>query len=290
MRGTAAHRGIPFWRAYSRPEALNPIQPVSRAARNAPSVWCIGIILASPAVWIAGNATLRGEEAPADLARRVAHTETETQRVRDHYTYRQSVTVEELSDRGTRVGEYREVRDIIFSPAEERMEQMIGKPLLNLKNLRLTDEDFADIRNIQPFVLVEELLPIYETKSRGEERMEDVDCYVLQVRPRQILAGQRLFDGLLWVKQDDFAIVRSEGQAVPQVRGLKQENLFPRFTTVRRPIDGKHWFPVYTHADDTLGFRTGPQRIRLMIRYSQYKKFGSESSITFGKEDQPPRN
>lgn len=231
---------------------------------------------------------LRGEEAPADLARRVAHTETETQRVRDHYTYRQSVTVEELSDRGMRVGEYREVRDIIFSPAEERTEEMIGKPLLNLKNLKLTDEDFADIRNIQPFVLVEELLPIYETKFRGEERMEDVDCFVLQVRPRQILAGQRLFDGLLWVKQDDFAIVRSEGQAVPQVRNLKEENLFPRFTTVRRPIDGKHWFPIYTHADDTLGFRTGPQRIRLMIRYSQYKKFGSESSITFGKDDQPP--
>ncbi len=239
-------------------------------------------------MWIAGGTMLRGEEAPADLARRVAHTETETQRVRDHYTYRQSVTVEELSDRGMRVGEYREVRDIIFSPAEERTEEMIGKPLINLKNLRLTDEDFADIRNIQPFVLVEELLPIYETKFRGEERMEDVDCFVLQVRPRQILAGQRLFDGLLWVKQDDFAIVRSEGQAVPQVRNLKEENLFPRFTTVRRPIDGKHWFPVYTHADDTLGFRTGPQRIRLMIRYSQYKKFGSESSITFGKDDQPP--
>lgn len=283
--GRAAHSGMPFWRAYSKPEALNPIQPASRAARKAPSVWCIGIILASPALWIAGDAMLRGEEAPADLARRVAHVETETQRARDHYTYRQSVTVEELSDRGAMVGEYREVRDIIFSPAEERTEEMIGKPMFALKNLRLTDEDFADIRNIQPFVLVEDLLPIYETKFRGEEKMEDVDCYVLQVRPRQILAGQRLFDGLLWVKQDDFAIVRSEGHAVPQVRSLKQENLFPRFTTVRRPIDGKHWFPVYTHADDTLDFRTGPQRIRLMIRYSQYKKFGSESNVTFGKED-----
>jgi hypothetical protein len=281
---------MPFWRAYSNPAALNPIQPASSAARKAPSVWCIGIILASLVAWITGDATLRGEEAPADLARRVAHVETDTQGARDHYTYRQSVTVEELSDRGARVGEYHEVRDIIFSPAQERSEEMIGRPLLTLKNLKLTDEDFADIRNIQPFVLVEELLPIYETKFRGEEKMEDVDCYVLQVRPRQILSGQRLFDGLLWVKQDDFAIVRSEGQAVPQVRGSKQENLFPRFTTVRRPIDGKHWFPVYTHADDTLGFRTGPQRIRLMIRYSQYKKFGSESNITFGKEEPVPRH
>ncbi len=209
--------------------------------------------------------------------------ETETQRARDHYTYRQSVTVEELSERGMKTGEYREVRDVIFSPSEERTEEMVGKPMLALRNLKLTNEDFADIRNIQPFVLVEELLSIYETRFRGDERMDDIDCYVLQVRPRQILSGQRLFDGLLWVKKDDFAIVRSEGQAVPQVRSLKQENLFPRFTTVRRPIDGKHWFPVYTHADDTLGFRTGPQRIRLVIRYSDYKKFGAESVITFEK-------
>jgi hypothetical protein len=288
MRGIAARTGMFFSRAYSHPVALNPIQPASKAARKAPSVWCIGIILASLASGLAGAA--RGEEPPADLVRRVAHAETETQRVRDHYTYRQSVTLEELSDRGVRVGEYHEVRDVIFSPSEERSEQMIGAPVLALKNLKLTDEDFADIRNIQPFVLVEELLPIYETKFRGEETMDDIDCYVLQVRPRQILSQQRLFDGLLWVKKDNFAIVRSEGQAVPQIRTLKQENLFPRFVTVRRPIDGAHWFPVYTHADDTLEFRTGPQRIRLMIRYSEYKKFGSQSTVTFGKEEEkPPR-
>jgi len=289
MRGTAAHAGMFFWRAYSSPDTLNPIQPASKAARNAPGVWCIGIILASPAAWIAGAAPARGQEPPADLVRRVAHAETETQHTRDHYTYRQSVTLEELSDRGARVGEYHEVRDVIFSPSEERTEQMIGQPVLALKNLKLTDEDFADIRNIQPFVLVEELLPIYETKFRGEEKIDDTECYVLQVRPRQILSGQRLFDGLLWVKKDDFAIVRSEGQAVPQLRSMKQENLFPRFTTVRRPIDDTHWFPVYTHADDTLEFRAGPQRVRLMIRYSEYKKFGSQSTVTFGKDEVKPR-
>ncbi len=112
-------------------------------------------------------------------------------------------------------GEYREVRDVIFSPTQERTEEMVGRPVDTLKNLKLTEEDFADIRNIQPFVLVEELLPIYETKFRGEENIDGVDCYVLEVRPRQILQGQRLFDGMLWVKKDDYAIVRSQGQAVP---------------------------------------------------------------------------
>jgi len=283
MRGTATQRGMFFSRAYCQPAALNAIHPVSKAARNAPGRCGIGIILASAAIASLCLVSAAGQDAPPDLARKVSHLETEAQQAREHYTYRQTVTVQELSDRGMAVGEYREIHDVIFSPSQERIDQLVGQPLLSLKNLKMTDEDFADIRNIQPFVLVDDLLPIYETKFRGDENIEDIDCWVLQVRPRQILSGQRLFDGMLWVKKDDFAIVRSEGQAVPQIRSLKQENLFPRFTTIRKPIDGKHWFPVYTYADDTLAFRTGPQRIRLMIRYASYKRFGSESSITFEK-------
>ena len=150
---------------------------------------------------------------------------------------------------------------------------------VTIKNLVLTEEDFADIRNIQPLVLTEDRLWNYETKFRGDEKIDDVDCWVLQVRPRQILQGQRFFDGMIWVDKKDYNIVRMEGQAVPQIRTTKSENLFPRFTTIRKPLDGKHWFPVYTYADDTLQFRTGPQRIRLRIAYSSYKRFGAESTL-----------
>ena len=131
----------------------------------------------------------------------------------------------------------------------------------------------------QMLVLTEDRLWNYESKYRGEETMDGVDCWVLQVRPRQILQGQRFFDGMLWVDKNEYNIVRMEGQAVPQIRSTKSENLFPRFTTIRKPLDGKHWFPIYTYADDTLQFRTGPQRIRLRIAYSTYKKFGAESTL-----------
>ena len=209
----------------------------------------------------------------------VAHRETENEAERNQYTYRQTVTLDELDDHGASRGQYREVRDIVFSPKQERSEEFVGKPFKNLKFLVLTDEDFHDIRDIQPMVLTEERLWNYETKFRGEETMDGLDCWVLQVRPRQILEGQRFFDGLIWVEKKDYNIVRMEGRAVPQIRTTKTENLFPRFTTVRKPIDGKHWFPVYTYADDTLYFKTGPLRERLKIEYSGYKKFGVESTF-----------
>jgi hypothetical protein len=219
------------------------------------------------------------QDPPANLAKLVAHRETQTETERSEYTYRQGLTIDELDDHGGARGQYRETRDVIFSPQHDRTEQMIGNASNGLKGLILTEEDFQDIRNIQPLVLTEDRLWNYETKFRGEETMDDVDCWVLQVRPRQILQGQRFFDGMIWVDKKEYNIVRMEGQAVPQIRTTKTENLFPRFTTIRKPLDGKHWFPVYTYADDTLHFRTGPQRIRLRIAYSNYKRFGAESTL-----------
>lgn len=225
-------------------------------------------------------AAFPADEPPPNLAKLVAHRETESEAERNEYMYRQTVALDELDDRGGARGNYREIRDIIFSPKHERSEEIVGKPQSNLKFLILTDEDFRDIRDIQPLVLTEDRLWNYETKFRGEESMDDVDCWVLQVRPRQILEGQRFFDGMIWVDKKEYNIVRMEGQAVPQIRTTKTENLFPRFTTLRKPIDGKHWFPVYTYADDTLHFKTGPQRERLRISYSNYRRFGVDSTFT----------
>ena len=194
--------------------------------------------------------------------------------------YRQTLTIEELDGRAAARGDYREIRDVIFSPTHERTEEFIGSPANRLKQLRLTPEDFSDIRDIQPLVLTEDRLWNYESKFRGEENMDGVDCWVLQVGPRQILEGQRFFDGLLWVDKKEYNIVRMEGRAVPQIRTMKEENLFPRFTTIRKPIDGKHWFPTYTYSDDTLQFRNGAVRQRLRIAYSNYKRFGAESTFT----------
>src|SRR5204863_108845 len=83
---------------------------------------------------------------------------------------------------------------------------------------------------LQPLVLTEDRLWNCETRFRGEETMDDADCWVLEVRPRQILTGQRYFDGLLWIDKKAYNIVRMEGRAVPEIRTTKTENLFPRFT------------------------------------------------------------
>jgi hypothetical protein len=227
----------------------------------------------------------RAQEPPPGLAKRVAARATETRAALDQYTYRQSVTVVELSPMGAQTGEYREVREVVFSPGGERSEKPAGKPLDRLVHLKLTEEDFRDIREVQPFLFSTDQLWAYETRFKGEETVDGVECYVLQVRPQQILDGQRLFDGLLWASKEDYSIVRTVGKAVPDIRSMKAENLFPHFTTLWEPVEGGFRFPVHTYSDDTLDFRTGPLRTRMDIRYADYKRFGANSAIRYEKPE-----
>ena len=228
-------------------------------------------------------------EVPPDLLRKIAATQTENAKARENYTYRQSVTVDEFDHRDMIDGQFREVRDITFSPTGSRYEQLVARVVNTLQRIKMTPEDFADIRNIQPFFLTSDNVRQYSGKYLGEETVDGVKCFIEHVAPKQILSGQRFFDGILWVRQSDFGVVRTEGQAVPQIDTLHQQNLFPHFTTLWKEIDGKWMFPVETYADDTLFFRDWPQRIKITIRYMNYKRFGAESTLTFEGEVGTPQ-
>src|SRR5437588_2490270 len=179
--GAATQPGMALSRANQMPITPSATQPISRAARKPLRDCTLGVILTlgvlAPLVCPAEVADDQPGEPPANLAKLVAHRETETEAERNEYTYRQSVSSEELDGHGAARGHYREARDIIFSPKHERSENLIGKPENGLKNLILTEEDFRDIRDIQPLVLTADRLWIYETKFRGEEMVDGVDCW-----------------------------------------------------------------------------------------------------------------
>src|SRR5215469_4343623 len=275
--GTAAHAGMPFMRAYTTAADPRATQPTPTAAPKRASEFGIAAIIAFAAIFPAF-----ASDPPANLAKHVAQRESETAEERSHYAYTQSVWLQELDPHGSRVGEYRETREVIFSPEGERTERFVGEPISRLKNLIMTPEDFADIRNVQPFVLTLDEIWNYDADFKGSEPIDGMDCWVLRIRPKYVLSGKRQFDGMIWARKDDYSVVRSEGQAVPQIISAKRENLFPKFVTVRKQVNG-FWFPASTTADDTLYFRSGPIREKLIIRYNDYKRFGSDVTVTFDK-------
>jgi hypothetical protein len=262
----------------------NATQQQAVATRNGRIVRSIALILASG--WALGGPRAQAADPPPDLLKKIAAMASATQKARDNYTYRQTLTLQEIDHRDLVVGEYKKVSDVTFLPNGSRYEKSLSAPVNTLTRIKLTAEDFADLRNVQPFMLSTDNFQLYRGVYKGEETMDGQLCFVVHVAPKQILGDARFFDGLLWVRESDYALVRSEGQAVPQMEN--KQNLFPHFTTVLRDVDNKWLFPAETYADDTLFFKDWPQRIRVIIRYSKYEKFGVEATLTFDDPNQTP--
>jgi hypothetical protein len=224
------------------------------------------------------------------IIQKFAEKEEEFAKARENYTYHQVVKVQELSPEGEPGGEFQIESDIIFTPDGARTEKVVYAPVTTLRKIGITPEDERDLKNIQPFVLTTKDLPKYNIVYQGRQKVDEIGTYVFQVGPKTLEKGERYFDGMVWVDDRDFQIVKTYGKAVPDLRKGGGENLFPRFETYREQIDGKYWFPTWTSADDTLYFNTGAQRIRMLVRYEDYKQFKSQTKITYGEEaDQPPK-
>jgi hypothetical protein len=216
-----------------------------------------------------------------EIIRRFSQHESDFKLARDNYTYTQEVLVEDVAPNH---GEYRLTSDIIFTPAGKRYEQVTYAPAPSLVDFSLSPEDAKDLENVQPFVLTTEDLPKYDVQYVGREKLDDLGTYVFRVAPKKMEKGQRYFQGTIWVDDQDLAVVKSDGKAVPDLK----DNLFPRFVTYRENIEGTFWFPTYTHADDILHFSQGDVHIRMTVRYKNYKRFGSTIRLGASKQIDPP--
>ncbi len=207
--------------------------------------------------------------------------ETEFAAARESYTYRQTVKILEYNNSGRVRGRYEIVQDILFGGDGGRIERVVYAPPSSLKNLTLTPNDLEDLRSVQPFVMTRDNASDYRIDYLGEQQVDEIETYIFSVKPKKLERGKRYFEGQIWVDQLGLQIVKTYGKGVGLLKKGNDEQ-FPRFETYRDQIDGNYWFPVYTRADDTLAFKSGPQKIRMIIQYEDYKKFQGTSVITFG--------
>jgi hypothetical protein len=211
---------------------------------------------------------------------------------REHYTYRQDIKVQ-TRDGDTVTGEYHEVFDVLYDDKGHRIENVVFAPQSSLEQggLSLDQGDVQDFRNRLPFVLTTEEVPEYNILYIGQQQEDTLHCFVFDIAPKQIVGKKRYFQGRIWVDDRDFQIVKTYGQAVPEIRDTKkkgkEEHLYPKFTTWREQVDSQYWFPTYTRADDTLHFNTGDIHIREIVKYEDYKRFGSSVKILYQGQEVP---
>jgi hypothetical protein len=235
---------------------------------------------------------------PDEIIKHFAAKETEFAKARDQYTYRQDVKVETL-DGDKADGQYHEVFDVMFNDKGQRIENVVFAPQSSLSRIYMSQEDMEDIRHKLPFVLTDQELPEYNILYVGQQQEDELRCYVFDIAPKKIEPKKRYFQGRVWVDDHDFQIVKTYGKTVPDLcgghpcaaskrRDNDSENLFPKFTTWRQQIDGQYWFPVYTKADDELHFKLEDVHIVEIVKYEDYKRFGTNVKILYNGQELPP--
>ena len=225
---------------------------------------------------------------PVDtIIQKFVENETAFARAREDYTYRQSVKMTEFNEGNKPAGKWELVQDVIFGPNKQRSERVVYAPVATLDRIQLTPQDEQDLRDVQPFVMTNETRLEYDVDYLGTEKIDEIDCYVFSIKPKAMEKGKRYFQGQAWVDQLDLQVVKTYGKGVGVLK-KNEDNQFPAFETYRNQIDGQYWFPVYTRADDVLHFRNGDIRIKMVIKYEDYKRYGAESQITFGEAIEEP--
>lgn len=217
----------------------------------------------------------RQDLSPEQIIQQFTQKESEFYEAWMHYMYRQIAVIRILAVDGFPTRETLRIESEVVFNDDGTREVKTVRTTGRLRSVEYSPEDKEIIENINPFALTAKDLPLYEVKYKGKEKADELDCYVFSVKPKKIKKGNLYFQGKIWVDDQDLQIVKTVGKAVPQT----VRNKFPEFETIRQMIDGKYWFPVWTHSDEYLHFPGSSVRIEETITYSDFRKFGSEAKI-----------
>ena len=224
----------------------------------------------------------------SDIIKTFSAHESDFKQALTHYGYTMEVSVQTLA--GTSVdGEFRRISQISYLQGK-RTENVVFAPQSTLRRLSMSKQDFDDIDR-SPFVLTTEDLHEYNVMYAGQQKVDMLETYVLDVAPRQIEKGKRYFQGRVWVETRDLGLVKSCGKNVPEEdpeakkkkkkgrRGVPEENVSPTLVTYREEFEHKYWFPVYVRSDETIHFQFGNDvHVREVIKYTQYKRGDANTS------------
>lgn len=211
----------------------------------------------------------------AEVIRRFAAAESENKVARNNYTFMQDFDLQTLGAADSITGRFKRVSEIIYDDLGNRIEKITYFPPSTLTSMNITQQDMQDLAGVQPFALTTEDLPKYDVSYVGKEKIDELNTYVFNVKPKQMVKGQRYFEGRIWVDDQDLQIVKVAGQGVPE----DENNKYPHFESYRENIDGRYWFPTYVYADDTLEFKRDSIHMRMTVRYTNYKRFGGRIRV-----------
>ena len=206
-----------------------------------------------------------------EIIERFTKKEAEMKQAHEQFNYRLTVRVVEFDETGKAAGEWQVVSEIIFKPDGTRVGRIIEQPPSTLKRMDFTMEDVQDLASLPMFILTPDQRPRYDITYQGKQPIDELNTFIFRVQPRRLERNVAQFEGLIWVDDRDFVIVKTYGRMVKEVEEDTVGLPFKMFETYRENIEGKYWFPTYSRSEDTVKSELGETKLRLTIRAGDFR-------------------
>lgn len=204
-----------------------------------------------------------------EIIRRFSANEDVMKKQYDAYNFTETIRMEEMTEPG---GKFIATGDVSTKPDGQRLLRVTKPVESNLKITNFSLEDVRTIASLPLFVLTAEEIGNYELKYAGQDKLDQLTTYVFQIKPKKLSRTHRLFEGVIWVDNQDFVIVKSYGKLVSEIAGNGSKLPFTMFETYRENFQNKYWLPTYIRSEDTIPGPNGNQfPMRLVIRSTDFK-------------------
>ena len=204
-----------------------------------------------------------------EIIQKFAANEDVMKKVYDTYDFTQSIRLDELTDPGGKFS----VTGEVYTKADGQRYLRVTKPAeSSLKLMHFSLEDVRVIASMPEFPLTAAEIGNYNLKYAGQDKLDQLNTYVFQVKPKVLSRKKRYFEGVIWIDDHDFAIVKSYGKFVSELEGNGTALPFTMFETYRENFQSKYWLPTYTRSDDY--FKSDGNEdlpLRLVVRSTDFK-------------------
>ncbi len=216
---------------------------------------------------------------PEEIIKKFAAKEDQFVAVRPTYGARKTIRIDEFDRQGKLSGQFLMVTQTIRTPDGRIVNKVVEHPQSTLHVFALEAEDVKELERIPQFPMNSSQLSKYDLKYIGQERIDEIDTYIFQVKPKALDRSHAYLDGIVWVDTKYLEVVKTYGRWVNELGDMKFATLpFTTFETYRENVDGKYWFPNYERADETLHLKDGDFPVRLVIKWSDFAPLPATAS------------
>lgn len=218
--------------------------------------------------------------APEEIIKRFSQKEDQYIVARAGYSYKKTVRLQEFGPDGKPSGELSLVIEAKPGPDGKVYEKTVERPQTSLHFLEMGPEDFQALARMPAYPLTTGQLAKYDLKYLGKELVDEVDCYIFQVKPKSVERAHYYFDGIIWVDAAYLEVVKTYGKWVNDLGDTRSTTMpFNIFETYRENVDGKYWLPNYMRSDDTLNLKDANVQVRLVIKWTDYKPIPAAGAV-----------